>query len=224
MVLVNGTEGIGTGFSTNIPCFSPLQIIHYIKDKLLDKDPRIEFLPFYKGFQGKIEKTDEDFKFKISGVYKVEKKKVVITELPVGTWTVKKKIDDFTYENTDTTVRFDVFFKEIPPNVEEILNLSKTIKLTNMHLFTPEYPGYKNPIIKRFNSVPEIIDLFMEARYVGYEKRKQHQLQKLEEERIKLTSKARFIELFVNDQIIIHKKSYDEIIRQIENHLFPKIN
>ena len=34
MILVNGTKGIGTGFSTDIPCFNPLEIINYLKNKL----------------------------------------------------------------------------------------------------------------------------------------------------------------------------------------------
>jgi DNA topoisomerase-2 len=34
MVLVNGSKGIGTGFSTEIMCYNPTQIIAYIKNKL----------------------------------------------------------------------------------------------------------------------------------------------------------------------------------------------
>jgi DNA topoisomerase-2 len=32
LVLVNGAEGIGTGFSTKIPCFNPKVLIQYIRD------------------------------------------------------------------------------------------------------------------------------------------------------------------------------------------------
>ena len=34
MILVNGSKGIGTGFSTDIMCYNPLQIINYIQNKL----------------------------------------------------------------------------------------------------------------------------------------------------------------------------------------------
>ena len=30
MILVNGTKGIGTGFSTDIMCYNPTQIIDYL--------------------------------------------------------------------------------------------------------------------------------------------------------------------------------------------------
>ena len=34
MVLVNGSEGIGTGFSTFIPNYNPVDIINWLKNKL----------------------------------------------------------------------------------------------------------------------------------------------------------------------------------------------
>ena len=34
MILVNGSKGIGTGFSTDIMSYNPLQIIDYLKSKL----------------------------------------------------------------------------------------------------------------------------------------------------------------------------------------------
>ena len=136
MVLVNGSKGIGTGFSTEIMCYNPLQIIAYIKTKL---NPEIsssstlnEFLPYYEGFTGTITKiTDSKFLFK--GTYeKLEADKIKVTELPVGYWTEDfkellndlqndkdkegKKIVPFVkdvYENyTDTTVEFVITFSK----------------------------------------------------------------------------------------------------------------
>ncbi len=136
MVLVNGSKGIGTGFSTEIMCYNPLQIIAYIKTKL---NPEIsssstlnEFLPYYEGFTGTITKiTDSKFLFK--GTYeKIEPDKIKVTELPVGYWTEDfkellndlqndkdkegKKIVPFVkdvYENyTDTTVEFVITFSK----------------------------------------------------------------------------------------------------------------
>jgi DNA topoisomerase-2 len=34
MVLINGSKGIGTGFSTDIMCYDPIKIIQYLKNKL----------------------------------------------------------------------------------------------------------------------------------------------------------------------------------------------
>jgi DNA topoisomerase-2 len=90
MVLVNGTKGIGTGFSTEIMCYNPAQIIAYIKHKLVGAKaasaaPVIE--PFYKNFKGTIRRVG-DTKYLFKGCYTIlDDKKIRITELPVGTWT-----------------------------------------------------------------------------------------------------------------------------------------
>jgi DNA topoisomerase-2 len=88
MVLVNGTKGIGTGFSTDIMCYNPAQIIAYIKHKLVGASapvPTIE--PFYKNFKGTIRRVG-DTKYLLKGCYTIlDDKKIRITELPIGTWT-----------------------------------------------------------------------------------------------------------------------------------------
>jgi DNA topoisomerase-2 len=93
MVLVNGSKGIGTGFSTDIMCYNPLHIIRYLKSLLesdtdIDKDvDNTEFIPYYEGFKGTIHKISEG-KFLIKGCYeKNGTDKIKVTELPVGYWT-----------------------------------------------------------------------------------------------------------------------------------------
>jgi DNA topoisomerase-2 len=90
MVLVNGSKGIGTGFSTDIMCHNPAQIIAYIKHKLMEEitatpTPTIE--PFYKNFKGTIRRVG-DARYLFKGCYTIlDDKKIRITELPIGTWT-----------------------------------------------------------------------------------------------------------------------------------------
>ena len=40
MVLVNGADGIGTGYSTKIPNFDVRELAQYIKDLIEDKEPQ----------------------------------------------------------------------------------------------------------------------------------------------------------------------------------------
>jgi DNA topoisomerase-2 len=92
MVLVNGSKGIGTGFSTDVMPHNPLHIIAYIR-ALLKEDtqqhrPVIE--PYFKGFKGTIKNisTETPPKYLIKGTYEIiADRKVRITELPIGTWT-----------------------------------------------------------------------------------------------------------------------------------------
>ncbi len=93
MVLVNGSKGIGTGFSTDVMPHNPLQIIAYIRAMLASTPtadrPAID--PYFKGFKGTIRNISPSNvapKFLIKGTYEiVADRKVRITELPIGTWT-----------------------------------------------------------------------------------------------------------------------------------------
>ena len=93
MILVNGTKGIGTGFSTDVLQYNPLQIIAYVRAMLAGMGstnrPIIE--PYFKGFKGTIKNissTESLPKYLIKGSYEIiADRKVRITELPIGTWT-----------------------------------------------------------------------------------------------------------------------------------------
>tara|TARA_Y100000768_G_scaffold315455_1_gene250409 strand:- start:1173 stop:4598 length:3426 start_codon:yes stop_codon:yes gene_type:complete len=93
MILVNGTKGIGTGFSTDIMCYNPIMIIEYLESLLNNVDKQIlkqkKIDPYYNGFKGTIESLDENnSKYLIKGIYQIiGNDKIKITELPIGTWT-----------------------------------------------------------------------------------------------------------------------------------------
>ena len=91
MVLVNGTKGIGTGFSTDIMCYNPLQIINYLEG-LINKADDMKLRPiepYYNNFKGKIYPCDDSRKkYIIKGCYEIiGTDKIRISELPIGTWT-----------------------------------------------------------------------------------------------------------------------------------------
>ena len=124
LLLVNGAKGIGTGFSTDILCYNPKQIIEHLKRRLLDSDfdgMSEEFVPYYQGFKGSIAKI-EPHKYLVKGCYeKAGANKIRVTELPVGTWTedykvfLEKEIDaknlkDVNDMSTDKTIDMTIVF------------------------------------------------------------------------------------------------------------------
>ena len=89
-VLINGSQGIGTGYSTSIPCYNPSDIIKSVK-KIIAGKPIHDLIPWYRGFKGYIIKSGPTT-FLTKGIYKVlDSKTVEITELPIGTWTQNYK-------------------------------------------------------------------------------------------------------------------------------------
>jgi DNA topoisomerase II len=86
-LLVNGCQGIGSGYSTFVPAYNPNDLIRVIKEWLAKKNvEKVDIKPWYRGFTGNIEKSGE--KFIYHGVYsKVSDNCYQITELPIGYWT-----------------------------------------------------------------------------------------------------------------------------------------
>jgi DNA topoisomerase-2 len=111
MALINGAIGIGTGFSTNVPCHNPSDVIEHcerIIDKLnntaatelIDTQAQLKdaceliakiklgtLVPWYLGFTGDIVPYKEG-SFASRGRYTwIDDQTVHVTELPIGTWT-----------------------------------------------------------------------------------------------------------------------------------------
>ena len=183
MLLVNGSRGIGTGYSTFVPSFNPSEIkqalVEWLEtDKALDK----EFAPWSRGFKGKISKvSDKDYL--VQGVWKTEGDTVVITELPLGTWTSDFRetlekllttgvIKDFSDTSTDTDVLIKVKIGSGGvPAIEKLL--VDKIKLTNMHAFNSKC------VIQKYDSPNEILKEFCDTRLDLYSKRKDFLLKTL---------------------------------------------
>ena len=82
MILVNGSQGIGTGFSTKIPPYNPKDIINNLKLKIQGLEME-EIDPWWQGFEGTVAKID-NFNYEIYGTYEIKDNKLIILELPVG--------------------------------------------------------------------------------------------------------------------------------------------
>jgi DNA topoisomerase-2 len=134
MVLVNGSKGIGTGFSTEIMCYNPKDIIMYLKNKLADMqvlsgggDNVFEFTPYYEDFKGTITKVGES-RFLFKGTYeKLGPDKIRVTELPVGFWTedFKELLEELEEEKEVKDKDKDKEKKRVAPYVKEYDDKSK---------------------------------------------------------------------------------------------------
>ena len=88
LLLVNGTQGIGTGWSTFIPPHHPMSVVDYIRAKLDSQTelPCIE--PYANGFKGEILIREDGCGYVSYGkVEQLNKKTLLIKELPIGVWT-----------------------------------------------------------------------------------------------------------------------------------------
>jgi len=96
MALVNGAFGIGTGWSTSVPLFSPHDLIRVCQaiarngnTQNVTQHLTQHLTPWYHGFTGEVTFVQHKNTFLTRGVMTVSEdgRSIHITELPVGTWT-----------------------------------------------------------------------------------------------------------------------------------------
>ena len=137
MILINGSEGIGTGFSTFIPPFNPKEIITNLKNKFNNK-PYEKMIPYYNGFEGTTIEID-DTHYEFHGKYTINDNKLIITELPIGLWTFKYKefLEKKLAEDPEKEAKEKEAKKNKGKSVKEKDN--NKVKLTNPFLAYKEY-------------------------------------------------------------------------------------
>ena len=231
MILVNGTKGIGTGFSTDILSYNPKNIIDYLQAKLTGRKTLPTIEPYFRGFKGTIHKAHST-KYIFKGKYKLlDDRRVHITELPIGLWTddykhflenlIDKKnsiLKDFTDMSTDTDINITIklikgkllslLSKKIDYNCnlfEKTFKLFTTRTTTNMHLFDHKQQ------MKLYSGPEDIINAYIPVRLELYIKRKNNMIRYLEKIVKVLHNKARFIEEQCNDKIDMRKKTASEV-------------
>ena len=233
MALVNGLEGIGSGFSTSVPSYNPKDLIENIRRRLKGQE-YTDIHPWYRGFTGEIDPVDSNYKS--LGTYTIDCNLVNVTELPVGTWTSnykayleslveKKTITSYTERCTDVDVDFTVIFPdedsvlklEESGELVSLLKLSSSIRTSNMHC----YSSVNN--IKKFGQVSQIQEEHFVTRLETYRLRKEHMIKVLEHEVQLLESKARFINSKLSGDIVIERVEFDRVMSTLETMGFPKL-
>ena len=188
MVLINGADGIGTGWSSSIPNYNPEDIVANLKRMMAGESPE-PMQPWFRGFKGQVTQMAPD-RYKFSGIIeKIENSstEVRITELPIRTWTQDFKdklediikaekipsfIKDYKDYNTHKDVHFEIQMEEkhltaaLEEGLEERFKLSKSIATSNLVAFDPEGR------IAKYQNVEEILKEFFHYRLSFYEKRK----------------------------------------------------
>ncbi|GAA5863655.1 hypothetical protein JCM3774_001204 [Rhodotorula dairenensis] len=241
MVLVNGTDGIGTGWSSYIPNFNPSDIVANLRRKLAGEEME-PMHPWYRGFRGTIEKADKDG-YKCSGlIERLDDSTVEITELPIRTWTQNYKemleswvagtekqtawVKDYKEYHTDTTVHFVVTLttagKEAieKDGLEKVFKISGKVNTSNMVCFDPTGK------IKKYATPEDIVSDFYDVRLDYYHRRKKHLVAELELVYDRLSNQARFILMIIKKELVLASRKKAEIVAELRKRdfrPFPKV-
>ncbi|GAA5960302.1 hypothetical protein JCM3765_002536 [Sporobolomyces pararoseus] len=241
MVLVNGSDGIGTGWSSYIPNYNPSDIVDNLRRKI--KGEEMEPMhPWYRGFRGTIEKGDKEG-YKCSGIIsRIDDSTVEITELPIRAWTQTYKemleswvagsdkqpiwVKDYKEYHTHTNVHFIVTLtdkgKEAieKDGLEKVFKTTNKINTSNMVCFDPAGK------IKKYATPEDIISDFYDVRLEYYHKRKRHLVSELEIIHDRLSNQARFIQCIIKKEITLSNRKRADLVAELRKkdfRPFPKV-
>lgn len=236
MQLMNGGKGIGSGWSTDIPSYAPLDLGFWFQVRLLtDLHPEANYQlpilkPYYKGFTGQIILTKDGYRTE-GRLTNMPDGTVHITELPIGTWT--KDYDDYLagleeekiisgYDSycTDEKIHFVIHkYLDGAPTLKKLKLISDHSFKNMTVLYRTENRGIQPRI---YNNVPEMMEDFYKLRLSKYVERKELIVKEIDQEITNMSNRARFIHLVAIEQSLeIRNRSEVELSRRMAELQLP---
>ncbi|KAJ3321673.1 DNA topoisomerase 2 [Boothiomyces sp. JEL0866] len=221
MLLINGGEGIGTGWSTAIPNY-----------KLMNNEEMEPMHPWYRGFDGSLVQEGTN-KYRVSGIItKTGPTTVEISELPIRSWTQTYKetlegwvtgtektpawIKDYKEYHTDSKVHFVINLSEENMALAEAEGLESKFKvsttISTSNLVCHDLEGR----IKKYGSVLEIISDFYNLRQKFYHKRKENLLADLTAEHLKCENRVRFVLEIIDGKLIVQNRKKADLLAELK--------
>ena len=231
-VLLNGSDGMGTGFACRILSYNPLELVAACEEVLKKGKLKEDLVPWYRGFTGTVEKNLQQTVF--TGVYTIENTTTMkITELPIGSFTqkyrevlndledkniVKSYVDNSSEEKTEfiVTCPRDTLRK----THDEIL---KTFKLVSRD--TENFTVWtETGRLKKFESAKALIEWFVAFRVTKYEQRRLKLIDEAQDRLDRLSERGNFIRYYLENTGWFSKTKKDEIYHALTLKGFVNID
>lgn len=228
MLLVNGSVGIGTGWSTDIPQYNPLDVIDTVAALLKEQAPT-ELTPWFAGYRGRIEMDGKRNQFTSEGKLQVVgEHKVQVTELALRDWTEDflnrlkaliagedgggGQVVDYDHKYSvvavDCTVELAPEFpslssgegkEEALEKVKAMLGLQRNHSLRNMYAFDPSGK------IKLYGTPTEMVQDYLEIRLKLYHRRKRRDVCRMRSNALRLANQVRFLDMVSDGSLSLKK-------------------
>lgn len=234
LILVNGSEGVSSGFAQKILPRNPKNIIKYLTNKIQGKRNNKDLLkPFFNDFKGTVEQGETSFQWLIKGkIERTNKNQITISEIPVG-YDLKTYIKVLkTLEGNKVILDWDdlsdkefKFIVKMNPkdldklSEDEILDKLKLVKKVTENLTCLN----ANNQIQEFQSAEEILDYYFKVKMEYLGKRKDYLVQELKTDLDILNAKITFIKAILDKSLVIEKQPKDKIIKNLEKIITVKV-
>lgn len=234
-VILNGSSGIAVGFATNILNRNPIDVVNACLDTLNNK--KIKSLsPWLSEFTGTFTRDlTNPNTWKISGSYQVLNSTTVkVTEIPpsftyekyeewLNSLAEKKIIVDYE-DNSSDKIEYIIKFQR--STLKDYISKSRLDNLLKIHsqetenLTTIDETGK----LKIFERAEDIVTHFVNIRLGFYHKRKEYLLNKLKNELLIISNRARFIKDIIEGKLKVNNIPKETIIKYLADHNYDKID
>lgn len=251
MLLVNGSVGIGTGYSTEILPYNPKDLVICLKKRLAGAVAdltKLRLVPWWDGFKGPV--TMDGKQVVTKGIYQFldnEANQVRITELPVGTWTKTYKafldelLSGVRESESASAGKYLKSFQEAynDVDVEFVLTLDseyyaearafpaefeKKFKLSSSYKLSNMVAFDTDGHIRRFDGPGEVLETFYARRLGGYVGRKASELARLDAEIVEVDARARFIKAVVDGTLVVSNAADEDLLADLMDMGLPRLS
>lgn len=233
-ILLNGADGMGTGFACYILKYNP-EVVRKECLAVLKNKKRSKLVPWYRGFTGDISRNEETGQVTFTGKYEiVDKKTMKITELPIGRYTkeyrehlnkleadglIRSYDDDSSEERTLFTIYLN---REQMAQAEDPEWVIKTFKLTSRESENVTVWNEKGRV-RKFANVDEYLKWFVDYRVTRYEDRRLYQIESFKQDLVIATERIRFIEFYLANSKWFSQTAKAEIEKRLVKEKFTEI-
>lgn len=231
-VLLNGSDGMGTGFACRILSYNPLDLVAACEEVIKRGKLREDLTPWYRGFTGTIEKNAQQTVF--TGVYEIQNTTtMVISELPIGSFTqkyrdvlndledknlIKSYVDNSSEEKTEFVVTCPRETLRKPHD-----ELLKTFKLVSRD--TENFTVWnESGRLRKFDSAKQLVEWFVNFRLHKYEERRLKLIEESQNRLDVMNERARFIRFYLDNTDWFSKAKKSDIIARLDNLNFTRID
>ena len=249
MQLMNGSKGVGSGWSTDTPCYNPREATVWLMIRnILQLEPESghvlpKLLPYYKGFKGEIIMREKKNGFITKGIMRViDNDTFEITELPIGVWIkdydnylaeLEKEglIQDYDTFSTDANAHFVVkgYKERVEENGVEVLKpatptlqklgLITSFSFNNMTMLYRDAERNVHP--KIYSDVNSMLEDFYLMRLQKYYERHDLIIKELEKDIVDLTDRARYIQYVIEGKFVYINREETDVYRDMDNLNLP---
>lgn len=249
LLAINGSLGIGTGFSTDIPPHNPREVVSCLQQRLKGEVDTLAGLilnPWWIGFKGNvIRKGDKQWITRGSYEWQDGTYSVKLTDLPVGTWTKDYKVfldgmaqadsaDSKTKSGKPILKHFDDLYNDVDVNFvlylepeyykkakADIDEFEKKFRITTSWKTSNMCCFDSSMNIVRYDCIGDILEGFYGCRLEAYETRRQYQIASIRDTIEELEAKYTFVRGIIDGRILIMNQSDETVLESLLSLKLP---